>query len=146
MCSLGFSIQKSVDDSNLYYFKDKGSIEITSKLEASGRALLSGAIGWILTKFEYFTEHLKSLCGAERKLVKKKITEASFSNLVSNLLYTYLKKSTEKLWAKSILWAKLDMRILQTGSQLKFHVPSNLSRTVSYWEYVNESNSQVLLL
>ena len=41
MCSLGFSIQKSVDDSNLYYFKDKGSIKITSKLKALGRALLS---------------------------------------------------------------------------------------------------------
>ena len=44
MCSVGFSIQKSVHDSNLYYFKDKGSIKITSKLEALGRALLSGAI------------------------------------------------------------------------------------------------------
>ena len=32
-------MQKSVHDSNLYYFKDKGSIEITSKLEALGRAL-----------------------------------------------------------------------------------------------------------
>ena len=32
MCSLGFSIQKSVHDSNLYYFKDKDSIKITSKL------------------------------------------------------------------------------------------------------------------
>ena len=48
-----------------------------------------------------------------KKIGQKKITEANFSNLVSNLLYTYLKKSTEKLWAKSILWAKLDMRILQ---------------------------------
>ena len=43
----------------------------------------------------------------------KKITEANFSNLVSYLLYAYQKKSTEKLLAKSILWAKLDMRILQ---------------------------------
>ena len=33
MCSLGFPIQKKVDDSNPYYFKDKGSIKITSKLE-----------------------------------------------------------------------------------------------------------------
>ena len=48
-----------------------------------------------------------------KKIGQKKITEANFSNLVSDLLYTYLKKSTEKLWAKSILWAKLDMRILQ---------------------------------
>ena len=45
--------------------------------------------------------------------LKKKITEANFSNLVSYLLYAYQKKSTEKLLAKSILWAKLDMRILQ---------------------------------
>ena len=43
----------------------------------------------------------------------KKITEANFSNLVSYFLYAYQKKSTEKLLAKSILWAKLDMRILQ---------------------------------
>ena len=39
MCSLAFSIQKSVDDSDLYYFKDKGSIKITSKLKVLGRAL-----------------------------------------------------------------------------------------------------------
>ena len=39
------SYTEKVDDSNLYYFKDKGSIKITSKLEALGRALLSGAIG-----------------------------------------------------------------------------------------------------
>ena len=37
MCSLGFSIQKIVHDCNLYYFKDKGSIEVTSELEALGR-------------------------------------------------------------------------------------------------------------
>ena len=35
---------KSVDDSHLNYFKDKGSIKITIKLEALGRSLLSGAI------------------------------------------------------------------------------------------------------
>ena len=33
------------DDSDLYYFKDKGSIKSTSKLEALGRTLLYGAIG-----------------------------------------------------------------------------------------------------
>ena len=48
-----------------------------------------------------------------KKIILKKITEANFSNLVSYLLYAYLKKSTEKLLAKSILWAKLDMRILR---------------------------------
>ena len=40
-----FSKRKGVADSDLYYFKDKGSIKITSKLEALGRTLLSGAIG-----------------------------------------------------------------------------------------------------
>ena len=39
------SKRKGVADSDLYYFKDKGSIKITSKLEASGRTPLSGAIG-----------------------------------------------------------------------------------------------------
>ena len=61
-----------------------------------------------------FHKHLRPTCGAERKFVEKKITEANFSNLVSYLLYAYEKKSTEKkLLAKSILRAKLDMRILQ---------------------------------
>ena len=48
-----------------------------------------------------------------KKIGQKKFTEANFSKLVSCLLYTYSKKSTEKLRAKSILWVKLDMRILQ---------------------------------
>ena len=60
-----------------------------------------------------FHKHLRSSFGAERKVLKKKFTEANFSNLVSYLLYAYQKKSTEKLLAKSILWAKRDMRILQ---------------------------------
>ena len=45
MCFLRFSKRKGVDDSDLYYFKDKGSIKSTSKLKALGRTLLSGAIG-----------------------------------------------------------------------------------------------------
>ena len=45
MCFLGFSKRKGVADSDLYYFKDKGSIKISSKWEALGRTLLSGAIG-----------------------------------------------------------------------------------------------------
>ena len=45
MCFLRFSKRKSVDDSDLYYFKDKGSIKSTGKLEALGRTLLAGAIG-----------------------------------------------------------------------------------------------------
>ena len=45
MCFLRFSKRKGVDDSDLYYVKDKGSIKITSKLEALGRTLLPGTIG-----------------------------------------------------------------------------------------------------
>ena len=44
-CVLRFSKRKGVDDSDQYYFKDKGSIKLTRKLEALGRTLLSGAIG-----------------------------------------------------------------------------------------------------
>ena len=45
MCFLRFSKRKGVDDSDLCYFKDKGSIKLTSELKALGRTLLSGAIG-----------------------------------------------------------------------------------------------------
>ena len=45
MCFLRFSKRKDVDDSDLYYFKDEGSVKITSKLEALGRTLLFGTIG-----------------------------------------------------------------------------------------------------
>ena len=45
VCFLRFSKRKGVADSDLYYLKDKGSIKITSKLEALGCTLLSGAIG-----------------------------------------------------------------------------------------------------
>ena len=97
MCSLGFPIQKKVDDSSLYYFTDKGSIKITSKIGSFGTRSFIRTNRLNFDKIRIFHKRLRSLCGAERKLVKKKITEANFSNLVSNLLYTYLKKSTEKL-------------------------------------------------
>ena len=45
VCFLRFSTRKGVDDSDLYYFKDKVSIKINSKLEALGRTLLSRTIG-----------------------------------------------------------------------------------------------------
>ena len=45
MCFLRFSKRNGENDSDLYYFKDKGSIKTTSKLEALVRILLSGAIG-----------------------------------------------------------------------------------------------------
>ena len=43
--SSDFLNEKDVADSDPYYFKDKGSIKIASKLEGLGRTLLSGAIG-----------------------------------------------------------------------------------------------------
>ena len=39
------SKRKGLGDSELYYFKENGSIKITSKFEALVRTLLSGAIG-----------------------------------------------------------------------------------------------------
>ena len=44
VCFLRFSKRKG-DDADPYYFQDKGSIKITSKLEALVRTVLSGAIG-----------------------------------------------------------------------------------------------------
>ena len=88
MCFLRFSKRKDVDDSDLYYFKDKGSIKLTSKLEALGRTLLPGAIGCILTKFAYFTSISGPHVAPKENSLKKKFTEANFSNLLSYLLYT----------------------------------------------------------
>ena len=45
MSFLRFCKRKGADDSDLYYFKDKGSIKISGKLEAMVRTLFSGAIG-----------------------------------------------------------------------------------------------------
>ena len=42
---IGFSIQKSIYDYDLYYFNDKGSIKLTSESEAVGRPFLSRVIG-----------------------------------------------------------------------------------------------------
>ena len=73
-----------------------------------------------------------------KKIGQKKITEANFSNLVSDLLYTYLKKSTEKLRAKSILWAKLDMRILQRLALKTQAYDSN-----SHFSHVHEHTEKI---
>ena len=71
MCFLRFSKRKGVADSDLYYFKDKGSIKITSKLEALGRSLL---FNWLnFDKICIFHKHLRSSCGAERKFDKKNV-------------------------------------------------------------------------
>ena len=71
MCFLRFSKRKGVGDSELYYFKDKGSIKITGKFEALARTLLSGD----RLNFDnicIFHKHLRPTCDAERKFVKKK--------------------------------------------------------------------------
>ena len=86
MCFLRFSERKGVDDSDLYYFKDKGSIKITSKLEALGRTLLSGAIGWILTKFAYFTSisgpHVAPKENSLKKIYGSEFLQSSFTFVI----------------------------------------------------------------
>ena len=110
------------------YLKDKGSIKITSKWEALGRALFTRSDRLNFEKIRIFHKDLRSLRDAERKLVKKNY-RSEFLQSSFILLYTILKKSTEKLWAKSILWAKLDMRILQRlALNIVIH---SVSRTVS---------------
>ena len=70
MCFLRFSKRKDVDDSDLYYFKDKGSIKITSKLEALVRTLIrSNRLNF--DNICIFYKHHRPTCGAERKFVKK---------------------------------------------------------------------------
>ena len=83
------SKRKGVADSDLYYFKDKGLIKITSKLEAFGSHSFIRSNRLNFDKICIFHKHLRSSCGAETKFVKKKFTEANFSNLVSYLLCTY---------------------------------------------------------
>ena len=64
------------------YFKDKGSIKLTSKLEALGRTLLSEAIGWILTKFVYFTStwgpHVAPKENSLKKIYGSEFLQSSF--------------------------------------------------------------------
>ena len=91
MCFLRFSKRKGVADSDLYYFKDKGSIKITSKLEALGRTLLSGAIGLILTKFAYFTSisdpHVAPKENSLKKNLQKRISP------IFHICYILIKRS-----------------------------------------------------
>ena len=99
MCFLTFSKRNGVDDSDLYYFKDKGSIKSTSKLEASGRTLLSGAIGRILTKFAYFT----SISGPRvapkenslKKIYRREFLQSSFIFVIYLLKEVYRKIMSE---------------------------------------------------
>ena len=73
VCFLRFSKRKGVGDSDLYYFKDKGLIKTTSKLEALVRTLLSGAIGLILTTFAYFTSISCPYVVPKENSLKKKL-------------------------------------------------------------------------
>ena len=67
-------------------------------------------------KIRIFHKDLGSLCDAKRKLVKK-FTEANFSNLVTYLFYTYLKKSTEKIMSEIYFVGKTRYEDLtETGS------------------------------
>ena len=99
MCSLAVSIQKSVDDSNLYYFKDKGSIKITSKLKALGRAFLSAGSNRLdFDKIRIYFTSISGPYAVRKENWSKKIDRSEFlQTTVSNLLYTSLKKTTEKL-------------------------------------------------
>ena len=78
VCLLRYPKRKDVGDSDLYYFKDKGSIKTTNKLEALVRTLLSGAIGWILATFAYFTSisgpHVVPKENYFKKKLKKRIS------------------------------------------------------------------------
>ena len=118
MCFLRFSKRIGVDDSDLYYFKDKGSIKITSKLEDLGLTLLSGTIGSILTKFAYFTSisgpHVVPKENSLKKIYGSEFLQSSFIFVIYLLKEVY-----RKIRSKSILWAKLDMRILMFMSSLE---------------------------
>ena len=99
VCFLRFSKRKGVADSDLYYFKDKGSIKITSKLEALGRTLLSGAIGWILTKFAYFTSisgpHVAPKENSLKKIYRSEFLQSSFIFVIYLLKEVYRKIMSE---------------------------------------------------
>ena len=129
MCFLRFSKRKGVTDSDLYYFKDKGSIKSTSKLEALGRTLLSGAIGWILTKFAYFA----SISGphvAPKENLFKKIYRSEF--LQSSFIFVYF-----ILIKISIIPPRISWRLFITVKRIKkcfIHYPNTLNLvTTSFW-------------
>ena len=112
VCFLRFSKRKGVADSDPYYFKDKGSIKITSKLEALGRTLLSGAIGWILAKFAYFTcisgPHVAPKENSLKKIYRSEFLQSSFIFVMHLLNEVY-----RKIMSEIHFVGKLDMRILQ---------------------------------
>ena len=99
VCFLRFSKRKGVADSDLYYFKDKGSVKVTSKLEALGRTLLSGAIESILTKFAYFTSisgpHVAPKENSLKKIYRSEFLQSSFIFVIYLLKEVYRKIMSE---------------------------------------------------
>ena len=79
--------------------KIKASIRITSKLEALGRTLLSGAIGWILTKFAYFTSisgpHVAPKENSLKKIYRSEFLQSSFIFVIYLLKEVYRKIMSE---------------------------------------------------
>ena len=103
MCFLRFSKRKGVDDSDLYNFKDKGSIKITNKLEALGRTPLSGTIGYILTKFAYFTSisgpHVVPKENSLKKFYRSEFLQSSFIFVIYLLKEVHRKIMSEIYFA-----------------------------------------------
>ena len=93
------SKRKGVADSDLYNFKDKGSIKITSKPKALGCTLLSGAVGWILTKFAYFTSiwgpHVAPKENSWKKIYRSEFLQSSFIFVIYLLKEVYRKIMSE---------------------------------------------------
>ena len=117
VCFLRFSKRKGVDDSDLYYFKDKGSIKITSKLEALGRTLLSGAIGWILTKFACFTSisgpHVVPKENSLKKNYRSEFFQSSFIFVMCLLKEVYRKRYERNLFCgQKSIWGSYRDRLL----------------------------------
>ena len=129
MCFLRFSKRKGVADYDLYYFKDKGSMKITSKLEALGRTLLSGAIGWILTKFAYFTSisgpHVAPKENSLKKIYRSEFLQSGFIFVICLLKEVYRKNyernpfcGQNSIWGSYRDWLLKWARVFKTFSRL----------------------------
>ena len=119
MCSLAFSIQKSVDDSNLYYFKDKGSIKITSKLKALGRALLSAESNRL--DFDKIRMYFTSISGpyaVRKENWSKKIYRSEFLQTSFEFVIYLFKEDYRKIMSEIYFVGKTRYEDLtETGSQ-----------------------------
>ena len=68
-------------------------------------------------KIRTFSQAPQVLMRCRKKISQKKFTEANFSKLVSYLLYTYLKKSTQKIMSEIYFVGKTRYEDLtETGS------------------------------